>query len=45
MATNFESGTAKPVPPGLLSCKKPAADFRKMLILLGRRGYEFYFLF
>jgi len=33
---------AKPAPPGSMSRKKPAASFLKVLLLLGRRGYEFY---
>ena len=39
---NFESGGAKPDPPGSLSRKKSAAVFRQVSPLPGRRGYEFY---
>jgi len=39
---NFESAGAKPDPPGSLSRKKTAADFRKAPPLPGRRGYEFF---
>jgi len=41
-AANFESGGAKPAPPGSPSHKKFAAAFRKAPPLLGRCGYEFY---
>jgi hypothetical protein len=41
-AANFESGGAKPTPPGSMSRKKSAAVFRQASPLPGRRGYEIY---